>query len=45
MASVAGVALFDFLFVEPRFSFTVYDMDYVGLFSAMLLVSAASAIE
>ena len=25
-ASVAGVALFDFLFVEPRFSFTVYDM-------------------
>ena len=45
IASVAGVALFDFLFVEPRFSFTVYDMDYVGLFAAMLLVStAASAI-
>ena len=42
-ASVAGVALFDFLFVEPRFSFTVYDMDYVGLFSAMLLVSTATS--
>ena len=43
MASVAGVALFDFLFVEPRFSFTVYDMDYVGLFSVMLLVSTATS--
>jgi len=42
-ASVAGVALFDFLFVEPRFSFTVYDMDYVGLFTAMLLVSTATS--
>ena len=42
-ASVSGVALFDFLFVEPRFSFTVYDMDYVGLFSAMLLVSTATS--
>lgn len=42
-ASIAGVALFDFLFVEPRFSFTVYDTDYVGLFSAMLLVSAATS--
>ena len=42
-ASVAGVALFDFLFVEPRFSFTVYDMDYVGLFAAMLLVSTATS--
>ena len=43
IASVAGVALFDFLFVEPRFSFTVYDMDYVGLFAAMLLVSTATS--
>ena len=42
-ASVAGVALFDFLFVEPRFSFTVYDMDYLGLFSVMLLVSMATS--
>lgn len=42
-SSVAGVALFDFLFVEPRFSLTVYDMDYVGLFSAMLLVSTATS--
>ena len=42
-ASVAGVGLFDFLFVEPRFSFTVYDTDYVGLFCAMLLVSAATS--
>ena len=42
-ASVAGVGLFDFLFVEPRFSFTVYDTEYVGLFCAMLLVSAATS--
>lgn len=42
-ASVAGVGLFDFLFVEPRFSLTVYDTDYVGLFCAMLLVSAATS--
>ena len=42
-ASIAGVALFDFLFIEPRFSFTVYDMDYVGLFTAMLLVSTATS--
>ena len=42
-ASVAGVALFDFLFVAPRFSFTVDDADYVGLFAAMLLVSTATS--
>lgn len=42
-ASVVGVGLFDFLFIEPRFSFTVYDTEYVGLFCAILLVSSATS--
>ncbi|OXS28831.1 MAG: hypothetical protein BCS36_08765 [Desulfovibrio sp. MES5] len=42
-ASIAGVGLFDFLFVAPRFSFTVYDVDYLSLFIAMLMVSVATS--
>ncbi|MFT4302458.1 MAG: DUF4118 domain-containing protein, partial [Desulfovibrio sp.] len=42
-ASISGVALFDFLFVAPRFSFTVYDLDYLSLFIAMLMVSVATS--
>jgi two-component system sensor histidine kinase KdpD len=33
------VALFDFLFVEPRFSFAVHDGQYLITFSVMLLVA------
>lgn len=42
-ASILGVALFDFLFVAPRFSLTVYDDGYLSLFAAMLIVSAAAS--
>ncbi len=42
-ASIMGVALFDFLFVAPRFSLTVYDDGYLSLFAAMLIVSAAAS--
>jgi two-component system, OmpR family, sensor histidine kinase KdpD len=34
-----SVALFDFLFVEPRFSFAVHDGQYVVTFIVMLLVA------
>lgn len=43
VASILGVALFDFLFVAPRFSLTVYDDGYLSLFAAMLIVSAAAS--
>jgi len=38
LASLLGVATFDFLFVPPRFSFTVADSEYVVTFVAMLSV-------
>ncbi|QGZ39719.1 two-component system sensor histidine kinase KdpD [Pseudoduganella flava] len=37
-ASVAGVALFDYLFVQPRFSFAVSDIQYLITFAVMLAV-------
>jgi two-component system sensor histidine kinase KdpD len=38
LASVIGVASFDFLFVPPRFSFSVSDFQYLITFGAMLAV-------
>lgn len=38
-ASVLGVALFDFFFVPPRFSFSVTDAQYLVTFAVMLAVS------
>jgi len=38
LASFVGVALFDFFFVPPRFSFTVSDVQYLITFAVMLLV-------
>lgn len=39
LAAVVGVALFDFLFVPPRFSFAVTDAQYLITFAVMLVVS------
>lgn len=39
LAAVVGVALFDFLFVPPRFSFAVTDAQYLLTFAVMLAVS------
>ena len=39
MASFLSVALFDFFFVPPRFSFTVNDGQYLLTFSVMLAVA------
>jgi two-component system sensor histidine kinase KdpD len=39
LASVASVALFDFFFVEPRFSFAVQDAQYLVTFGVMLVVA------
>lgn len=39
VAAFLGVALFDFLFVEPRFSLAVHDGQYVVTFGVMLLVA------
>lgn len=38
MASFAGVAAFDFFFVQPRFSFSVADAQYLVTFAVMLAV-------
>ncbi|UOO91138.1 sensor histidine kinase KdpD [Vitreoscilla massiliensis] len=37
--SVVTVALFDFAFVEPRFSFSVRDVQYLATLAVMLVVS------
>ena len=39
MASFSSVALFDFFFVPPRFSFTVNDPQYLLTFAVMLVVA------
>lgn len=39
MASFSSVALFDFFFVPPRFSFTVDDPQYLLTFAVMLVVA------
>ncbi|MGC1816715.1 MAG: DUF4118 domain-containing protein [Casimicrobiaceae bacterium] len=39
LASIASVALFDFFFVEPRFSFAVQDAQYFVTFGVMLIVA------
>jgi len=39
LASTASVALFDFFFVEPRFSFAVQDAQYLVTFGVMLVVA------
>ncbi len=39
LAAVLGVLLFDFLFVQPIFSFAVSDTEYIITFVVMLLVS------
>ncbi|RJG07405.1 two-component system sensor histidine kinase KdbD [Noviherbaspirillum cavernae] len=38
MATVTGVAAFDFFFVQPRFSFAVSDVQYLLTFAVMLAV-------
>jgi two-component system, OmpR family, sensor histidine kinase KdpD len=38
LASLLGVAAFDFFFVAPRFSFAVHDIQYVMTFVVMLAV-------
>jgi two-component system sensor histidine kinase KdpD len=39
LASVLSVAAFDFVFVSPRFSFAVTDLEYLITFAVMLLVA------
>ena len=39
VAAFLGVALFDFFFVPPRFSFAVSDVQYLVTFAVMLLVA------
>lgn len=38
LATVIGIAVFDFFFVPPRFSFAVSDLQYVMTFAVMLVV-------
>jgi two-component system, OmpR family, sensor histidine kinase KdpD len=38
-AALLSVALFDFFFVPPRFTFTVSDLHYVGTFGVMLVTA------
>ena len=38
-AAILSVALFDFFFVPPRFTFTVSDLHYVGTFGVMLVTA------
>ena len=38
VASVLGVALFDFFFVPPRFTFAIGDLQYLVVFAVMLAV-------
>jgi len=39
LAAILNVALFDFFFVEPRFSFAVSDVQYLLTFAVMLAVA------
>ena len=39
LAAFVGVGLFDFMFVEPRFSFAVSDAQYLLTFGVMLVVA------
>ena len=39
LASILSVAMFDFFFVPPYFSFTISDIQYVLTFSVMLVVA------
>lgn len=43
MTAFLGVALFDVLFVPPRFSFAVSDVQYLVTFAVMLAVGLATA--
>lgn len=43
MSAVLAVALFDFFFVPPRFSFAVNDVQYIVTFAVMLAVGVATA--
>ena len=38
LASILGVALFDFFFVPPRFTFAIGDLQYLVVFAVMLVV-------
>ena len=38
LSTVVGIAVFDFFFVPPRFSFAVSDLQYLMTFAVMLLV-------
>jgi two-component system sensor histidine kinase KdpD len=38
LASLLGVLIFDFIFVEPRLSFSVYDTQYLITFAGLLVV-------
>jgi two-component system, OmpR family, sensor histidine kinase KdpD len=44
-ASLLGVAAFDFLFIPPKFSFTVGDSEYLLTFLAMLLVGLVVSMQ
>jgi len=43
LASFAGVVAFDFFFVQPRFSFSVADAQYLVTFAVMLAVGLVTA--
>ncbi|HEY0843177.1 DUF4118 domain-containing protein [Methylotenera sp.] len=43
LSAIFAVALFDFFFVPPRFSFQVHDLQYVVTFLVMLCVSLITA--
>ncbi len=43
LATIVGVAAFDFFFVPPRFSFAVSDAQYVVTFAVMLVVGLITA--
>jgi two-component system sensor histidine kinase KdpD len=43
MSALLSVALFDFFFVPPRFSFAVHDMQYLLTFAVMMVVALITA--
>ncbi len=43
VATIVGVAAFDFFFVPPRFSFAVTDVQYLVTFAVMLVVGLITA--
>lgn len=43
LSAVYAVALFDFFFVPPRFSFAIHDLQYLVTFLVMLCVSLVTA--